>query len=125
MKISVDGVFARLDELQQQEGIRLCELPITEKIRAVYQTIGSKPQAPQGAGYKRGRLQEAGGGLISRQKKARVTYEELDLEKNLSIRKKQVWEAYLSYHKIAKTENKPELFMRVSEHMPTTITEQQ
>ena len=50
VKISVDGVFARLDELQQQEGIRLCELPITEKIRAVYQTIGSKPQAPQVAG---------------------------------------------------------------------------
>ena len=42
MKISVDGVFARLDELQLQKAIRLSELPLAGKIRAVYQTIGSK-----------------------------------------------------------------------------------
>ena len=36
MKISVDGVFARLDELQLQKAIRLSELPLAGKIRAVY-----------------------------------------------------------------------------------------
>eukprot|EP00731_Ephydatia_muelleri_P015153 Em0008g873a len=53
------------------------------KIQAVYKTIGSKTEAPIAVGYKRGRLQEDGG-PTSRQKKARVTYEELDFEKNLS-----------------------------------------
>ena len=74
VKISIDGMFARLDELQLQKGIRLSELPLAGKIRPVYQTIGSEPQAPRAAGYKHGRLQEGGGGLISRQKKAEVTY---------------------------------------------------
>ena len=82
MKISVDGVFVRLDELQLQKAIRLSELPFAEKIRAVYQTIGSKTEAPRAVGYKRKRLQEDGG-PTSRQKKASVTYEELDFEKNL------------------------------------------
>ena len=36
VKISVDGVFARLDELQLQKVIRLSELPLPGKIRAVY-----------------------------------------------------------------------------------------
>ena len=66
-QISVDGVFARLDELQLQRVIRLSELPLAGKIRAVYQTIGSKTKAPRAVGYKRGRLQEDGG-LTSRQK---------------------------------------------------------
>lgn len=60
VKISVDGVFARLDELQLQNAIRLSELPLAGKIQAVYQIIGSKPKAPQAVGYKRGRLQEGG-----------------------------------------------------------------
>ena len=87
VKISVDGVFARLDELQLQKAIRLSELPLAGKIRAVYQTIGSKTKAPRAVGYKCGRLQEDGG-LTSRKKKARVTNEELDFEKNLSKWKK-------------------------------------
>ena len=70
------GVFARLDELQLQKAIRLSELPPAGKIRAVYQTIGSKTEAPRTVGYKRRRLQEDGG-PTSRQK---VTYEELDLD---------------------------------------------
>ena len=37
VKISVDGVFARLDELQLQKVIRLSELPLPGKIRAMYQ----------------------------------------------------------------------------------------
>ena len=124
VKISVDGVFVRLDELQLQKAIRLSELPLAGKIRAVYQTIGSKTKAPRAVGYKRGRLQEDGG-PTSRQKKARVTYEELDFEKNLSKWKKPKLEAYLSHHKIAMSVNKPELFRRVSNHMHTTTTEQQ
>ena len=99
MKISVDGVFARLNELQLQKVIRLSELPLAGKIRAVYQTIGSKTEAPRAVGYKRGRLQEDSG-PTSRQKKTRVTYEELDFEKNLSKWKNHELEAYLSHHKI-------------------------
>ena len=39
-KISADGVFARLEEMEKQKAIRLSELPLSGKIRAVYQTIG-------------------------------------------------------------------------------------
>ena len=56
VKISVDGVFSRLDELQQQKLIRLSELPLAGKIRAVYQSIGRKPRAPCAAGCKHGRM---------------------------------------------------------------------
>ena len=72
VKISVDGVFARLYEMQLHKIIRLSELPLAGKIR---------------------------------QKKAKITYEQLDLEKDLSQWKKQELEAYLSHHKIAKTGN--------------------
>ena len=44
MKISADGMFARLDELQLQKAIRLSELPLPGKIRGVYQSIGRKPK---------------------------------------------------------------------------------
>ena len=46
MKIFVDGFFARLDEMQLQKVIRLSELPLAGKIRAVYRSIGRKPEAP-------------------------------------------------------------------------------
>ena len=96
VKISIDGVFSRLDELQQQNVIRLSELPFTVKIRAVYKSIGRKPQAPRAAGCKHGRMQGSDVHVpTSRQKKARVTYERLDIEKNLSQRKKQELDAYL------------------------------
>ena len=101
VKISVDGVLARLDEMQLQKVIRLSELPLAGKIRAVYQSIDRKPEAPRG-GSKRGRMQGCDG-PTSRQKKARITYEQLALEKNLSQWKKQELEAYLGHHKIAKT----------------------
>ena len=107
VKISVDGMFARLDELRLQKGIRLSELPLAGKIRAVYQTIGSEPHAPRTAGYKHGRLQEGDGEPISRQKKARVTYEELDLDINLSKWKKKELEAYLTHHKHCKDREQP------------------
>ena len=79
VKISVDGVFARLDELQLQKVIRLSELPLPGKIRAVYQTIGSKTEAPSAVGN-RGRPQKYGG-PTGRQKKARITYGSLILRK--------------------------------------------
>ena len=116
VKISVDGVFARLDEMQLQKVIRISELPLAGKIRSVYQSIGRKPEAPRAAGRKRGRMQGSDG-PTSGQKKARITYEQLDLGKNVSQWKKHKLEAYLCHHRIAKTGNKPELVMRVSEHM--------
>ena len=74
------------------------------------QSIGWKPKAPSAAGCKRGRMQGSDVHVpTSRQKKARVTYEKLDFEKNLSQWKKQELEAYLGHHKIAKTGNKHEL----------------
>ena len=88
----------------------------------MYQTIGSKTEAPRAVGYKRGKLQEDGG-PTSRQMKARVTYEELDFKKKLSKWKKSELEAYLSHHKIAKSGNKHELFRCVSNHMHTTTTD--
>ena len=75
----------------------------------MYQTIGSKTEAPRAVGYKRGRLQEDGG-PTSRQKKARVTYEELDFEKNLSKWKKPELEAYrisVTIKLLSHAENKP------------------
>ena len=44
VKISADGVFCRLDELQSQKMIRLSELPVAGKIRVVYQTIGRQSE---------------------------------------------------------------------------------
>ena len=57
--------------------------------------------------YKHGRLQEGDGEPISRQKKARVTYEELDLDINLSKWKKKELEAYLTHHKHCKDREQP------------------
>ena len=46
MKISADGVFSRLEEMEIQQVtrvIKLSQLPLPGKIRAVYQTIGRMP----------------------------------------------------------------------------------
>ena len=43
VKISADGIFARLEEMQIQNVIKLSELPLSGKICAVYQTIGRMP----------------------------------------------------------------------------------
>ena len=56
VKMSVNSVFFRLNELLQQKVIRLSELPLAGKIRAVYQSIGREPQAPCAAGCKHGRM---------------------------------------------------------------------
>ena len=56
VKISADGVYARLDEMQLQKAIRLNELPLPETIQSLYQRIGKKPQARcAGNGKKHGR----------------------------------------------------------------------
>ena len=121
VKISADGVFARLEELQQQKVLRLSEVPVVGKIRGMYQSIGNKSQAQLATGSKRRRYEGEGPSTrCERQKKARVTLEELDLKKNPSLWKKEL-EAYLSHHHIRKTGNKPELVSRVLEHMKTTI----
>ena len=55
-KISADGVFARLEEMEKQKAIRLSELPLSGKIRAVYQTIGQMTETSTSTnGRKHGR----------------------------------------------------------------------
>eukprot|EP00731_Ephydatia_muelleri_P027492 Em0019g365a len=94
-----------------------------KKIRSVYQSIGRKPEAPQAAGRKRGRMQGSDGPTSGQ--KAKITYEQQDLVKNVSQWKKHELEAYLCHHRIAKTGNIPELVMRVSEHMQIARIEQE
>eukprot|EP00731_Ephydatia_muelleri_P032444 Em0023g951a len=66
---------------------------------------------------KRGRPQSEGS--IGTKKKARVSYEELDLAKDLLSWKKPELEAYLSHYNVKKSGNKSELIKRVEEHMFT------
>ena len=81
VKISADGVFARLEEMQLHNLIHLSELPLVGKIYVVYQSIGKKPQASIG-GHKCGRPQDISGG--GRNTKFRVSFEQLDVGKDLS-----------------------------------------
>lgn len=122
VKISADGVLARLDELQLQEAIRLSELPLPGKIRGVYQSIGRKSEAPKASSGTRARAQNDEG---SWQKKARISFEHLDMEKDLSKWKKEELQVYLCHHHIKKTGNKPELIKRVIDHMQAAAVEQQ
>ena len=116
VKISADGVFARLDELQLQKAIRLSELPLAGKIKGVYQSIGRKSEAPKASSSKRAR--PCGDeGSSGRQKKVKISFENLDMEKDLSTWKKEELEVYLSHHHIKKTGNKPELIRRVTDHV--------
>ena len=82
----------------------------------MYQSIGRKSQVQAFAGHKRGRHREEGSSCV-RQKKLRITFEELDLEKVLSKWKKYELEVYLSHHHLKKTGKKPELVCRVKEHI--------
>ena len=117
VKISADGVYARLDEMQLQKAIRLSELPLPGKIRAVYQRIGSKPQAEcAGTCKKRGRPR-ADDVADYGTKKAKVSYQDCDLQKDLTMWTKLELQAYLCHHSLKKTGNKPELIIRTKEHM--------
>ena len=116
VKISADGVYARLEEMQSQKIIRLSELPLVGKIRAVYQSIGTKSQALLAGGCKRGRPHSDGG-----KKKSRVNFDELDVSKNLLKWTKPELEAFLVHHHIKKTSNKPELIRRIQEHMANIL----
>ena len=118
VKISADGVFARLEEMETQKVIKLSELPLPGKIRVVYQTIGRMTQVPTSSTSKRKRERPQSEGSIGT-KKARVSFEELDLAKDLLSWKKPELEAYLSHYNIKKSSNKPELIKRVEEHMFT------
>ena len=124
MIVSADGVFARLDELQLQKAIRLSELPLAGKIKGVYQSIGRKSEAPKASSSKRAR--PCGDeGSSGRQKKVKISFENLDMEKDLSTWKKEELEVYLSHHHIKKTGNKPELIRRVTDHVQAAAVEQQ
>ncbi|KAL5479497.1 hypothetical protein EMCRGX_G023024 [Ephydatia muelleri] len=117
VKISADGVFERLEEMQSHNLIRLSELPVVGKIRAVYQCVGNKPQAPIGV-RKRGRPHDSGSGDCGgRNVKNRVSFEQLDVGKELSTWKKPELEAYLHHFQLKKSGNKPDLIKRVEEHM--------
>ena len=59
VKISADGVFERLEGMQSHNLIRLSELPVVGKIRAVYKSVGNKPQASIGV-RKRGKPHDFG-----------------------------------------------------------------
>eukprot|EP00731_Ephydatia_muelleri_P017290 Em0010g388a len=117
VKISADGVFERLEEMQSHNLIRLSELPVVGKIRAVYQCVGNKPQAPIGV-RKRGRPHDSGSGDCGgRNVKNRVSFEQLDVGKELSTWKKPELEAYLHHFQLKKSGNKPDLIKHVEEHM--------
>ena len=116
VKISADGVFARLEEMQSQKKIRLSELPLVGKIRGVYQNIGTKPKALLAAGCKRGRHASDGG-----KKKPRVSFDELDVSKDLLKWTKPELEAYLMHYHLKKNGNKPELILRIQEHIAKTL----
>ena len=108
MKISADGVYAQLEEMQLQTIIHLSELPLVGKICAVYQSIGTKSQDLLAGGRKRGRPHSDEG-----QKKSRINLDELDVSKDLLKWTKPELEAYLVHHHIKKTGNKPELIKRI------------
>ena len=61
IKISADGVFVRLEEMQSQKMICLSELPLAGKIRAIYKRIGTSSQPLSTGGRKRVRPQNDGG----------------------------------------------------------------
>ena len=117
VKISAAGVYDRLEEMQLQKTIRLCELPLPGKILAVYKSIGSKPQVPSAGSYKRGRPLSSAG--VSGRKKAKVCYSDCDMQKDLSKWNKQELQAYLIHHNLKKSGNKPDLVLRIRQHMDT------
>ena len=118
IKISADGVFSRLEELQLHHTIQLSELPLAGKIRAVYQSIGGKSQVQTAAGRKRRRHQ----GEEGKAEEAQGNIQCLIWKRtSLNGRSKYELEVYLSHHHMKKTGNKPELVSRVKEHMHTEV----
>ena len=117
MKISADGVFVRLEEMPSQKMIRLSKLPLAGKIRAIYKRIGTSSQPLSTGGRKRVRPQNDRG-----KKKSRISFEELDVSKELLKWTKPELEAYLIHHQIKRTGNKPELIRHIQEHMATSGT---
>ena len=86
------------------------------KIHAVYQTIGQMTEVSTStSGCKSGRPQSEGS--IGTKQKVRVSFEELDLAKDLSLWKKPELQAYLSHYGMKKSGNKPELIKCIEEYM--------
>ena len=73
--------------------IRLSELPVAGKIRVVYQTIGRQSK-PKLSDRKRGRSQR-NETTQGRQKKARMTFEDLNFDKDRSQWKNEELQTYL------------------------------
>ena len=103
IKISADGMFAKLEEMRSQKMIRLNELPLVGKIHGAYQSIGTKSQALVPSSRKHGRPHSGGG-----KKKHRVSFDELDVSKDLLK-----VELPCVHHHIKKTGNKPELIKHI------------
>ena len=115
VKIAADGVYTRLDEMQLQKAIRLSELPLPGKIRAVYQRIGSKPQAEYvGKIHGRPRADDV---AEYGEKKIKISYWDCDMQKDLTKWPKLELQAYLCHNSLKKTGNKSELIIRIKEHM--------
>ena len=91
---------ARLDEMQLQKAIRLSELPLPGMIRAVYQRIGSKPQA-ESVGMKRGRPRADDEEQYG-EKKVKVSYLDCDMQKDITKWTKLELHAYLCHHSLKK-----------------------
>ena len=110
VNISAAGVYDRVEKMQLQKA----ELPLPGKM---YKSIGSKPQVPSAGGYKRGRPLSSAG--ISGRKKTNVCYSDCDKQKDLSKWNKQELQAYLIHHNLKKSGNKPDLVLRIRQHMDT------
>ena len=80
-KITADGSFARLEEMEKQKAIRLSELPLYGKIHAVYQTIGQMTEVSTSSnGRLRGRPQSEGQ-LVPSRRRLEFTLRSLTLQR--------------------------------------------
>ena len=116
VNISAAGVY---DRLQLQKTIRRSELPLSGKILAAYKSIGSKPQASSAGSYKRGRPLSNAGVSGRKRAKPKVCYSDCDMQKDLSKWNKQELQAYLIHHNLKKSGNKPDLLLRIRQHVDT------
>ena len=102
---TIDLVFARLEELQLlQHTIRLNELPLVQKKPelCIKIFVGS-PRYKHLLTISVEGTKRIEGQSCVRQKKLRIAFEELDLEKDQSELKKHELELYLSNHQLKKT----------------------
>ena len=109
-KISADGVFSRLEEMEKQKAIILSELPLSLCCVPNYW-----PDDGSVHFYKWMYAWKLKDQLVP----SRRRFEELDLAKDLSLWKKPELQVYLSHYGMKKSGNKPELIKRIEEYMLT------